>query len=244
MLSKEDLHVLHKNLYAGVEEYRTSGSVVQFKEAAAKYTQNSNHSYVPFHADLYNLSLVHHLIENKDVDMVCELGTYYGGTAYYVGNCLETETHTCEPYKRHHIIASENLSHLPTVTLYRERSLEFLERAPVPNRTPLFYVDSHGYGFDLEIAKEIESILSKHTSGFILIDDFKIPDQNQFGYEQNVEMSTIQSVLTTYNCKTVYMSNQTDVTSPVHGLRGYVLIPIGTASLSLPENVKMQRYTV
>ena len=242
MLSVAELKTLHSEVYSAVENYRNgSEDNTKFANAAAEYRNGSNHNYAPFHVDLYNLSLIHHLIQKEGVNLFCELGTYFGGSAYYVGNLLNVETHTCEPLKKHYTLSSNNLANEKNIHLYNQRSLDFLQRDLVEStKTPLFYVDSHGYGFDLELKEEIDSILSKHKRGFILIDDFKIPERPQFGFEQNVELFTIQPILEKYNMNTFYVSDQTEQTSPIHGLRGYILICIDNKQIDLPPCLKMR----
>ena len=257
MMDIQKIDRCEKNLYNLVEEFLSS-EFANFNERFHTYTNSPEgiiqfremtdcSDYAPFHADLYNLALIHYLCKNENIDTLCELGTYCGGTSYYSANFLGLETYTCEPLAEHFIKSNNLLSRVDRIHNYNEKSVDFLVRNIGQDKMPLFYVDSHCYGFEFELIKELEIILSNYKRGVIIIDDFKIPGRDDITYCWNEEgqtcsMGYIEETLKKFNINTVYLSYQPIRTSTVHPLCGYCVISINNP-LDLPDYLAMKTYT-
>jgi hypothetical protein len=194
-----------------------------------------------FHGDEYLLELVDTII--PQVDTFIETGTQNGVTISHVAHtyprlrCL-----SCEPDQRFFRQAYEHTKRLPNVSLYNEGSQQFIsklkKRREVFGQT-LFWLDAHGYGFSWPLKEEIAFITNNFNSAFILIDDFKVPGMDCFGFDvyedQECSFEYIKDSLNPERTYQLYYPSYTERTSDYHPLRGWVLIAFGqTAPLYLP----------
>jgi hypothetical protein len=203
---------------------------------------------VPFHGDIHNLSTVNYLVTRGWVDTFIELGSYYGGTTFYMSYIFHMPVISCEPLDEHYDQCIKTIAGLHDVNLTKETSMTVLQRHPFANRKPLFYVDSHGNGFKWELLNELDEILSTYERGFIMIDDFKIPDRPDFcydaydGYECSIEY--ISPILLKHNKRTIWLSNHV-ANYGHHTLRGYCVIQIGNdTSIQWPDLLRLKLCTI
>lgn len=197
-----------------------------------------------FHGDEYLLELVHTLI--PFVDTFVETGTYNGNTVVYTActypwiRCL-----SCEPDPNHFRFAIANTIHLPNVTVYNETSQEFMHRFKdrgVRSDRTLFWLDAHGFGFDWPLRQEVAFITNYFKSALVLIDDFKVPGLDCFGYDvyesQECSFEHIETSLNPAKSYRLFYPNYTTRTSDYHPLRGWGLIEFGeTSRLCLPDSL-------
>lgn len=237
-------------LYAAnetIEEYtdlylRHDISANKFAGFNGEYREATLSNYVPFHGDLFTLATVHQLVSKGGVKLFLELGSYYGGTALYMGQTLGLEVQTCEPLEAHYKIAADILEGVADVR--QETSVEFLKRLePRSSSVPLIYVDSHGYGFKWELLEELRLILQRPGPAYVIIDDFKIPDRPAFGFDsykgQECSLEYIGDTLREGGMREVYLSDYDVQTSSAHGLRGTCLLVLGGAASEFLDSPKL-----
>jgi len=200
---------------------------------------------VGFHGDLYLLELVHTVI--RQCEYFVETGANVGTTLAYVARtypnilCL-----SCEPDKVAYRHAKRNVSKYPNVAIYNETSHKFLKRLlkdpQIITRDTLYWLDAHGYGFKWPLREEIR-VLTKHcTKAFFLIDDFRVPGLDCFGYDQyENQICSFEYIKDALNerCEyRLYYPRYTDRTSTFHPLRGWGLIEFGhSQEIDLPETL-------
>ena len=127
-------------------------------------------------------------------------------------------------------------SELPNVSIFNESSQKFILRLKRDTficliRMFYFWLDSHGYGFKWPLKEEIASIIANFKSPYILIDDFKVPGLDSFGYDkyegQECSFDYIKEELDSNLAYNLYYPTYTDRTSKHHPLRGWGLIEFG-----------------
>jgi hypothetical protein len=189
---------------------------------------------VGFHGDLYLLELVDTII--RQCKYFVETGANVGTTLAYVARtypnvfCL-----SCEPNKVAYRRAKGNVSKYSNVAIYNETSQKFLKRLLkdqyILTSDALYWLDAHGYGFKWPLREEIRVLTRYCTKAFFLIDDFRVPGLDCFGYDeydnQICSFEYIKDLLNETCEYRLYYPRYTDRTSTFHPLRGWGLIELG-----------------
>lgn len=212
-------------------------------------TATSRFKFLPvgFHGDRYLLDVVDALAQ--DAEVFVETGTNVGSTlAYFARTYPHIPCLSCEPDAEAFQHARKNVSGLPNIKLYNQTSQQFLEtlrekHGDIFQKKVLFWLDAHGYGFQWPLKEELAFISGNFPHAFILIDDFKVPGQEMFGYDeyqgQICSYEYVKNALDPARMYKVYYPNYTEHTSPHHPLRGWGLIEYGQEQvLRLPERVR------
>ncbi len=202
---------------------------------------------IGFHGDTYLLELANCLL--KDSDLFIETGTNVGTTLAYVA---QTHPHircvSCEPDMPSFVEGVKNTNSLSNVFLFNESSQQFIQGlqsrfGALLNGRAVFWLDAHGYGFDWPLREEVAFITSNFESAYILIDDFKVPGLDMFGYDhyndQTCSLEYIQTALDTKRDYHLYYPAYTEKTSPHHPLKGWGFIHYGkNAAFQIPASLQ------
>lgn len=191
---------------------------------------------VGFHGDKYLLSFVGKIMMASKVFV--ETGTHVGSTLAYVArtyphlHCL-----SCEPNTKAFQRAINNTRHLSNVSIYNLTSIKFMQRLKTDyphlfkGRGTMFWLDAHGLGFEWPLRQEIEFITKRLEAAYILIDDFKVPGMDCFGYDeygsQECSFDYIKNDLNPELEYRLYYPQYDELTSKHHPLRGWSLIEFG-----------------
>ncbi|PTM41755.1 class I SAM-dependent methyltransferase [Bosea sp. 124] len=140
----------------------------------------------PMNGQAGRCKLVADLISRCNFAAVVETGTFRGTTTEWL-SAFRVPIYTCEASPENFGFAQARLSGLPDITLLHMDSRAALrhllfgqlafEDAPI-----LFYLDAH-WNDDLPLADEIEIICDAHHEAVILIDDFSVPDDPGYAYD-------------------------------------------------------------
>ena len=155
---------------------------------------------------------------------------------------------SCEPYSvkrlRRRVKNTQNLSN---VRIYNETSQQFLshirEECAALDKEVLFWLDAHGYGFDWPLKEELAFVTANFQRAFVLIDDFKVPGLDCFGFDEyNGQVCSFEYIKSALNPGLEYRLCYPDYeerTSAHHPLRGWGLIEFGhSEELILPESLR------
>lgn len=200
-----------------------------------------------FHGDQYLLAFVDTIMQS--VKTFIETGTNVGSTLAYVARKYpHIQCFSCEPDPEAFRHALRNTNGLPNVYLFNETSQHFLERIQreyphLFEEDTLFWLDAHGYGFEWPLRDEISFITRRFRKAYILIDDFKVPGLDCFGYDayqdQECSFEYIKDALNPRIEYALYYPNYTERTSHHHPLRGWGLIEFGHKNeLELPTTLR------
>lgn len=202
--------------------------------------------YVGFHGDKYLLEIVDLLV--KKCDYFIETGSQTGSTLAYMSRTYpDVHCISCEPDDEAFQRASQNISAYQNVDLYNETSQDFIERfrgsREILDSEVLFWLDAHGHGFEWPLREEVSFITTNFKRAFILIDDFKVPGLDCFGYDEHqgqiCAFDYVKDVLNKRRDYRLYYPQYTKRTSQYHPLRGWGLIEFGHANeLNLPEDLR------
>lgn len=163
-----------------------------------------------------------------------ETGTLYGNTTGYVHRAFKTPVFTSEISTTYHTVSKINLLWARGITQYLSDSPDFLRKvcdATVIGERPMFWLDAHWYE-NLPLAEELEVIGRQCESAVILIDDFYVPSEPGFRYDEyptaRIDMELVNSSIgmlrddvTTY--LPVYKPEQ----EPFRKATGFAVIMVG-----------------
>lgn len=131
-------------------------------------------------------AIVGALFQEMKFANVVETGTFFGMTSGYLWTTFGVPIQSCEAIKRHFEVSRRLLRDYPQVQLSLSDSRSFLRRlAAEPDTTSLmtfFYLDAHWYN-DLPLAEEIEIICGAWKDFVVLVDDFCVPGDDGYGYD-------------------------------------------------------------
>ncbi|WP_296622502.1 hypothetical protein [Marivirga sp.] len=200
-----------------------------------------------FHGDTYLLKLVDFIMAQNVVNFI-ETGTNVGSTLKYTADKFnKVNCYSCETDEIVYNKAISNLEGLNNIKLFNKDAIVFLndlthDFPKLSESKNLFWLDAHGYGFKWPLREEISYITENFINAYILIDDFKVPHLDAFGYdvyeEQECSFEYIKDYFSTTNYK-LYYPDYTEKTSDYHPLRGWGLIILGD-NLEAPDQRKFK----
>jgi len=185
-----------------------------------------------FHGDDFLIQFTNEFL--KDCKYFVETGSAEATTLSFVNkNHPHLLLISCEPDKIVYAHAKKQIDGMTNIDLRNELSPDFIykltaEKPDLVNEKVFFWLDAHGYGFKWPLLDEVDYILNNYSQTFIFIDDFKVPDQPQFGFdvyeEQECSLEYLHSALKKHSDLKIYFPRYTERTSEYHPLRGWVLI--------------------
>lgn len=144
-------------------------------------TRINPYSFTGFHGDPYLLQVVDTLAER--VNQFVETGTEAGSTVGYFARMYpHIHCWTTEADQGTYEDALSNVANHSNITLCNDHSLDFLKENN-PISPALFWLDAHSHGWGCDLGEETVIILERWSSGYILFDDFLVPERPDFGYD-------------------------------------------------------------
>jgi len=135
-----------------------------------------------FHGDPYLLQVVDTLAEH--VNQFVETGTEAGSTVGYFARMYpHVECFTAETDFKTLETACKNFANHNNIQPYNKHSLDFLKEITPYSLPTLFWLDAHSHGWGCDLGEETAIILERWSGGYILFDDFLVPERPDFGYD-------------------------------------------------------------
>jgi hypothetical protein len=182
---------------------------------------------IGFNSQIIRAKIVYELYNFFHCTSFVETGTYKASTTHFASNIIKTKTFSCDNKFKYYIFGKlRMLINAHKCKIYFKDSRRFLEDLSI-NQTgmnPFFYLDAHWYG-DLPLHGELETIRDKWDNFLILIDDFKVPGIDAFGYDTYKGKPLDQNVLLKIfkkDIKIFYPKYSPDIETGAK--RGYVII--------------------
>ena len=196
-----------------------------------------------FHGDRHLLRLVGELAAGARVFV--ETGSNVGSTLGDVARRYpHLDCHSCEPDADAHAAAQRHACVRPGVALHCETSQEFMARlerdhAELFDQPLLAWLDAHDYGFEWPLREEVAFFTSRFASGCLLIDDFEVPHDPSFGWDeyqgQRCAFDYVEDAIHPGAAYRLYYPAYSEHTSPWHPLRGWGLLQFGPSLEALPR---------
>jgi hypothetical protein len=140
---------------------------------------------VGFNGQLIRKQIFRELLAAFPFEVILETGTWTGNTSAYMAQTSGLPVYTCELNERFHKVAKMRLAGVKGVHFELADSRRFLEkmaRSDLAGKFAFFYLDAHWYD-DLPLGAELEIIESNWKHFVIMIDDFRVPGDEGYGYD-------------------------------------------------------------
>lgn len=139
--------------------------------------------------------IVRALVNLRKPVAIVETGTYLGVTTEYLALLTGVEVRTCESQSIYYRSALKRFRDNPLVRAELADSVDFLKALAadrsVPKRGVLFYLDAH-WDANLPLRDEMEIIGQSWQEPWILIDDFRVPADPGYGFDDYGEDAALQ----------------------------------------------------
>jgi hypothetical protein len=118
-------------------------------------------------------------------DAIVETGTWLGNTTGYMAETSQAPVYSCDVDPRFHAIAKMRLAQVEGIHLHLSDSREFLRdliNSALRDKSVFFYLDAH-WTDDVPLLGELELIATHWRRFVVMVDDFKVPDDSGYGYD-------------------------------------------------------------
>jgi predicted O-methyltransferase YrrM len=141
----------------------------------------------PFNGQVRRQQMFMSLIRAVEPRAIVECGTYRGTTTAFMAESTRLPVWTVEKNSRFYHYARLRLKRHSSIHVVRDDSRHFLGELATngvvaTDDTTLFYLDSH-WQDDLPLRAEVSFILGHWNSCVIMIDDFLVPDDPGYRYD-------------------------------------------------------------
>jgi hypothetical protein len=140
----------------------------------------------PFNGQHRRAETIREVFANVRFETVVETGTYRATTTLFLSQLADVPVATIELNSRFYHYARRRLKSTPNVTVIRGDSATALRilatRKPWGRGPAFFYLDAHWHEH-LPLREEIEAIRQGWSAFVIVIDDFQVPGDAGYGYD-------------------------------------------------------------
>lgn len=185
----------------------------QAVEAVLERDSSYQDKFPAFNDQKIRKAIFQSILDSTSFDFIAETGTKWGNTTMYIASTTEgIPIHSSELVRESFLISRERLKHFPMVKLENCDSRVFIEKLSADkknlNATPFFYLDAH-WNDDLPLREEVESIATKWDQFAVLIDDFKVPDDPGYGFDDygngnSLELNYLEDTIKSHNLKILF----------------------------------------
>jgi predicted O-methyltransferase YrrM len=140
----------------------------------------------PFNGQAFRQKIFRDLIRKCEPDAIIETGTFRGVTTGFMVAEADKPVYTVEAEPRFYYYAKQNLRKHKKIQVSLGDSRKFIEKLSkdqsLSGKNVFFYLDAHWHE-DLPLYKEIELIGDTWDKAVVMIDDFEVPDDPGYKYD-------------------------------------------------------------
>lgn len=140
----------------------------------------------PMNGQVGRQRVVRQLAASFRPEVVIETGTFRGATTSFLHAVTGAPTYTVEATPRYFEFARRRFAAVPEISVERGDSRTVLRRlaqdAALSSKRAFIYLDAH-WEEDLPLAEEIEIIREGWRRSVVMIDDFAVPDDPGYRYD-------------------------------------------------------------
>ena len=134
----------------------------------------------PFNSQIKRTKIISSILHEYKPENIIETGTFLGSTTEFLANYSDNVV-SVERSELYYLIASSRLKNYKNIKLYNDNSSVFLKHYNLSEESYFFYLDAH-WGSDLPLKEELVQIF-KIKNFIICIDDFQVPDGQDWGFD-------------------------------------------------------------
>lgn len=140
----------------------------------------------PLNGQARRQEMMRELVSLFSPHVILETGTYRGTSTDFLRGISDANIHTVEHDERFFRYSQLRFRKDPRVRVVHGDSRDYLERmsrtSSFPKERVLFYLDAH-WDDDLPLWEELTCIQRTWTSSVIVVDDFQVPNDEGYGYD-------------------------------------------------------------
>jgi hypothetical protein len=140
----------------------------------------------PFNGQENRRLLFDDIVKKLGIEAIVETGTHRASTTAYMARATGLPVYSCEVNPRLFAYSRRRLEALPNAAVTMQDSAVFLRSTElddrIRNRRVFFYLDAHWYE-RLPLKEELWAILGFDTDPIVMIDDFAVPGDPQYGFD-------------------------------------------------------------
>ena len=139
----------------------------------------------PFNGQRCRQTMFEQLVSCLGFSAIVETGTFRGSTTQFMADRADVPLFSCELSQRFFYFAKMRLAALKNVRLFCQDSRTFLSAILPGGAVPgpaFFYLDAH-WNQDLPLWDEIKIIFGARIDAVVMVDDFRVPGDIGFGYD-------------------------------------------------------------
>ena len=140
----------------------------------------------PFNGQEFRQRIFLEMVGKMSFSAIAETGTFRGLTTQYMYRNSGLPVYTAELNPRFFAYARIRLREDANIRLYNMDSREFLRQLVndklLETADVFFYLDAH-WGEDLPLLEELEIIFENLPGAVVMIDDFKVPGDDRYAYD-------------------------------------------------------------
>ena len=159
-------------------------------ESALIYLSNKKkfikeQSYPPLNGQKIRTKIVNKILRSKKIKEIYETGTYIGTTTIFFSK-FKISVSTCEISPSYYFIANDRFKKIKNIKIENSNSYEYLKNnLKKTNKNIFFYLDAHNESDANPLLKELDIIYKKISNFIILIDDFLVPHDLNYGFDSD-----------------------------------------------------------
>jgi hypothetical protein len=152
------------------------------------FNPKSRHSWGgAFNGQEFRQKIFQQIISAFEFDYIVETGTFRGTTTRFMSRHFSKDIYTVESNRRSYGYSKLRFLFNSSIRVSHGDSRTFLRNLAVTSNFPLktifFYLDAHWHE-DLPLLEELECIFTTCPQAVVMIDDFKVPDDDGYGYDE------------------------------------------------------------
>jgi len=140
----------------------------------------------PFNGQRQRQQIFRDVLAAMPFSAIVETGTYRGDTTVFLRSESRLPVFTVESHASHYGFSRARFLSDPGVRVFHDDSRVFLRRLAsmrdLQGRMLFFYLDAH-WRDDLPIREEVEIISTHWPDALVMVDDFAVPDDPGYGYD-------------------------------------------------------------
>lgn len=179
------IFILYKKFFLKLLKYKNSKNQIKYYKLYKKNKIKFIKETLPsLNGQKSRIKLISQILRSKIISSVYETGSYHGSSSVFFSK-FKIPVHTCEISKDSYLIAKDRLSKYKKAKISNCSSILFLKKLKKNLKENFFYLDAHGPIMKNPLLRELDIIFSKFSNFIIIIDDFQVPGDYEYGYDSD-----------------------------------------------------------
>lgn len=176
---------LYKNFVLKILKYKYSKNKIQNYKLYIKNKKKFINETLPaLNGQINRKKIINQILRSKIIFKVYETGSYHGSSSAFFSK-FKIPVHTCEISKDAYLIAKDRLQKFKKTKISNCSSVSLLKKLKKSNREIFFYLDAHDPILKNPLSAELDIIFNKFSNFLIMIDDFEVPGDYEYGFDSD-----------------------------------------------------------